>query len=191
MFRRGRPGRPLLAGALIVGASRSAARHEVGVQSQYAAESQRAAERSRLDEEQRVALAVERSRREDQERERRTALAIDEAIVRERSRGRSPMPAGVQDRGDGHQAPPGGAFFDPYSQGAPPAYMDNGMAVEGTDYMRVMGGRQCSSCGCARTWQDRYCAACGRKLASAVLNEQETVGVANTWMGSSTEAKMV
>ncbi len=181
MFRRGgQRGHPLLAGAVIVGASRSAARREVGLQSQYAAESQRAAERSQREEEARVALAVDRSRREDEERERKTARAIDEALARERSRGRSPLPGGMQGRSGGYQpAPSYGVSSDVQGQGAPPAYLSNNIDMEGLDDMREMGGRHCTTCGSVHTWEDKYCAGCGCKLAVVVPMEQGLV-VANS-----------
>ncbi|KAL5371813.1 hypothetical protein DPSP01_013994 [Paraphaeosphaeria sporulosa] len=67
--------RPLLGAALVVGASRSAARHEVEREAQRSAEMQWAAEKAAVD-----------KRREEEERDRRTQLALDEAIAKERQR---------------------------------------------------------------------------------------------------------
>ncbi|KFY28070.1 hypothetical protein V491_00642 [Pseudogymnoascus sp. VKM F-3775] len=70
MFRR-----PVLGAALVYGASRSAARHEVEEQNQRSVEAQLSADR-----------AAEKQRFEEEQRERRTQLAIDEAIAKERSK---------------------------------------------------------------------------------------------------------
>jgi rubrerythrin len=74
MFRRGR-GRPVLAAAVVVGASRSAAKHEVAKQNERDLESEQAME-----------MRAEQQRREEAERDRRTQLAVREAVVEERSR---------------------------------------------------------------------------------------------------------
>src|SRR5277367_6294014 len=74
MFRRGH-GRPILGAAVVVAASKSAAKHEVENQAQRNMEAQVAAGR-----------AADKQRREEEERDRRTQLAIDEAIQKERSR---------------------------------------------------------------------------------------------------------
>lgn len=68
-------GRPLLKAAVVVGASKSAAKHEVQKQEQRNLEMQRAADK-----------AAEKERREEEERDRRTQLAIDEALQKERKR---------------------------------------------------------------------------------------------------------
>ncbi len=69
----GRRRRPLLATAAVIGASRSAARHEVASQGQVAETQQQAAQ-----------MQAEMQMREEQERERRMQAAIDEAIAKER-----------------------------------------------------------------------------------------------------------
>ena len=76
MFRPGHRGhgRPLLGAAVVVGASRSAAKHEVQKQEQRNLEMQVAADK-----------AAEKERREEEERDRRTQLAIDEAFRKERN----------------------------------------------------------------------------------------------------------
>lgn len=62
---------PLLGTALIMGASRSSARHKVARQEQYHQNDQ---------------MANELRRRDEEDRERRTQAAIDEAIAKERQR---------------------------------------------------------------------------------------------------------
>lgn len=84
MFRRGR-GRPLLATAVVVGASRSAARHEVASQNQQATQQQQARD-----------VEAEKKRREEDERALRTQLAIDDAIGKERTRSAQMMPVPAQ-----------------------------------------------------------------------------------------------
>mgnify|MGYP006877403929 CR=1 FL=1 len=71
----GRRRRPILGAAVLVGASRAAARSEVQKQTQRDAETQIAVE-----------TAADRKWREERENERRTQLAIDEAIAKEKSR---------------------------------------------------------------------------------------------------------
>ncbi|KAH8906506.1 hypothetical protein BR93DRAFT_998788 [Coniochaeta sp. PMI_546] len=65
----GRRRRPILGAAVLVGASRSAARHEV--QHQAVMQSQREIE---------IQREVDMRRREDEEQERRTQRAVDEAV---------------------------------------------------------------------------------------------------------------
>jgi hypothetical protein len=74
-------GRPLLGAAVVVGASRSAARHEVARQSQMSAEALRQAD-----------AANQRQMQEEAARDQKTQLAIQAALAEERSRSKSPMP---------------------------------------------------------------------------------------------------
>ena len=74
MFRHGR-GRPLLGAAVIVGASRSAARHEVAAQGQHSADMQQAIDR-----------AADQKNREQDARNMQTQQAINTAILKERAR---------------------------------------------------------------------------------------------------------
>lgn len=71
----GRRRRPLLGTAVVIGASRSAARHDMAYQGQVAAGQQQAAQ-----------LQAELQMREEQDRERRTQAAINEAIAKEAKR---------------------------------------------------------------------------------------------------------
>jgi rubrerythrin len=70
MFRR-----PVLGAAVVIGASRSAARHEVANQNERDLEAEQAME-----------MRAEQQQREDVERDRRTQLAVKEAIIEERLR---------------------------------------------------------------------------------------------------------
>ncbi|MCJ1339115.1 hypothetical protein MMC09_004404 [Bachmanniomyces sp. S44760] len=148
MLRRGgRRGHPLLAGAVVVGASRSAARHEVSAQSQRDAEAQRSAERNQREDNQRRALANEQSRFEEQERERRTKLAIDEAIAIERSRSRGPLPMGMDGQQGGYQMPPNGVSYQVDHRLPPPAYPYGNGSSGAMEPMREMKERICTACG--------------------------------------------
>ncbi len=84
MFRGPRRRTPLLGAAVIVGASRSAARHEVASQNQQAAfaqqQSSAAASKAQADAERAM---YEKKRMED-EQDKRTAAAIEMALAKER-----------------------------------------------------------------------------------------------------------
>ena len=67
--------RPIVGAAVVVAASRSAAKREVERQAQQNALAQQA-----------IAMEAERKRREEAERDARTKAAIDEALERERAR---------------------------------------------------------------------------------------------------------
>jgi hypothetical protein len=67
--------RPILATAVVVGASRSAAKHEIEKQEKQNARAQAEADR-----------AADKRAREEAERARRTQLEIDAAIARDRAR---------------------------------------------------------------------------------------------------------
>jgi hypothetical protein len=117
MRRFGR-GRPILGAAVVVGASRSAARHEVANQAQMSAEAQRQAD-----------SAHQRQLQEEAERDQKTQLAIQAALVEERSRDKSPMQ-------------PIQHFEQPHQQrGAVVGYC----AACGTQ--RIAGHKFCSQCG--------------------------------------------
>jgi hypothetical protein len=72
--------RPILAAAFVVGASKSAAKHEVAKQSQQSAEAQRWAD-----------VAAQCRGQEEVARDAKTQLAINDAIAKERSRSISPL----------------------------------------------------------------------------------------------------
>ncbi len=90
MFRRGR-GRPLLATAVVVGASRSAARHEVAKQGQINAEAQRAAD-----------FQAQEALRQEARNDERMQAAIAAALEKDRrENARTPIP---KESGPVHQS---------------------------------------------------------------------------------------
>ncbi|KAH7112212.1 hypothetical protein B0J11DRAFT_619797 [Dendryphion nanum] len=140
MYRRRRP---ILGAALLVGASRSAARNEVEKQAQRSAETQMAAER-----------AVDKSRREEEERERRTQLAIDEAIARERSRAQNAdrAPPNFKDAPTGHGTA--------YQIGQASPYVSYGQSVGEKQGANI---RYCPNCAYVCALEDKFCSRCGQK----------------------------
>jgi hypothetical protein len=74
-------GRPILGAAVVVGASRSVARHEVAKQNQMSTEAQRQAD-----------AVYQKQMQEEAARDQKTHLAIEAALVEERSRSKSPVP---------------------------------------------------------------------------------------------------
>jgi L-fucose isomerase-like protein len=73
-------GRPLLGAAVVVGASRSVAKHEVAKQNQMSSDAQRQAD-----------AAYQQQVQEEAARDQKTHLAIEAALADERSRNKSPM----------------------------------------------------------------------------------------------------
>jgi len=139
MFRR-----PLLGAAVVYGVSRSAARRGVEEQEQRNAEARISAEK-----------AAEQWRREEEERERRTQFAIDEAIAKERSKNAAveaepryaiakPKGTGIIDAYD--DAPP----YSSYNRG-PAADENKGATTHYCPECRnvcKLGDKFCSRCGC-------------------------------------------
>lgn len=121
---------PLLGTAVIMGASRSSARHEVARQEQLYQNNQ---------------MANELRRRDEEDRERRTQAAIDEAIAKERQRVEQ-----VQAGESGTQT--GRVEF-------PPVYSSGKGDVNAKKYCRHCGG------GCGAS--DKFCTSCGCKLETA------------------------
>jgi len=130
MFRRS----PLLGAAVVIGASRSAARREVSKQELM--QEERNAEIQRSNEE--VRREAERKRYEEEEQKRRTQLAIDEAIAKERARTEQQARAAVQPNPNisGHLDVP---------------------------VNRQAGDRYCVECGLACKREDKFCSRCGAK----------------------------
>lgn len=135
--------RPILGAAVLVGASRSAARHEVERQAERDAQVQMAADRS-----------AEKRLLEEKERERRTQMAIEEAMAKERVRTDTaenlayrsdPMPTG---------------YVNTNQMGSAPPYTAYGPS---TGEQQCAQAKFCSNCGyeCAR--EDKFCSRCGRK----------------------------
>ena len=120
----------LLGTAAIVGASRSSARHEVARQEQYNQNNQ---------------MANELRRRDEEERERRTQAAIDEAIAKERQR--------VEQVQAGESGTQTGRVE------SPPVYSSGKGDVNAEKYCRHCGG------GCRAS--DKFCTSCGCKLETA------------------------
>lgn len=135
--------RPLLGAAVVVGASRSAARHEVERQAQRNAEMQLAADR-----------AADKQRREEDERDRRTQLAIDEAIAKERSRTNQAeevppyTKAITRERGINDQTE------------QMPSYTGYG---HGVDEKKGANVRYCPECQHVCKREDKFCSRCGHK----------------------------
>jgi len=159
MFPRRR--RPLLGAALIVGASRSAAKHEVQKQSLQNEQAQMAADR-----------AAEKKVREQEEMARRNQLAIDEAIAKERSRteqthkqqtGSGTVPAQPCTAHGNERAPP----YVEYSYAAghntrAPQPQPNISYNPGASEMQGANFRYCANCGYRCQLGDRFCSGCGQ-----------------------------
>lgn len=150
MFPRRR--RPLLGAAVVVGASRSAAKHEVQ-QAQLAASNQQQAQWER---DRQIQLAAdeavekhkreeEMKRREEEERQRQTQAAIDIAILKDRSDLQKP----------GIVQPAFGVAPMPQ----PPIASQFGM-----EQSYGIGMRYCTACGEGCDVQHKFCAFCGAKL---------------------------
>lgn len=169
----GRRRRPLLATAVVVGASRSAARREVGRatagQAQY---------------EQDVEQEAERKRREEEGQEARTQRAVDEALKRAGVAGYADQPpstAGsstrpVQQRQSAQagalpvsvtpQNSPTKPEFQPHPQTLAPVGPQGGDALRTPTPMSLgeEGAIQyCPACGNACQMEDMFCRKCGRK----------------------------
>jgi hypothetical protein len=142
MFHRGH-GRPLLGAAVVIGASRSAAKHEVAKQEQRNSEMQRAADRE-----------AERKRREDEERDRRTQLAFDEAIEKERSR------AGQAEAAPRNTISNTGGAGTAYFADDVPSYSSYDPK---TGERKGVNTHYCSECGNLCKRGDKFCSRCGFK----------------------------
>jgi hypothetical protein len=142
MFHRGR-GRPLVGAAVVVGASRSAARHEVAKQEQRNLEMQRAADRE-----------AEHQRREEEERARRTQQAIDEVIEKERSRTEQIEAA------PRHTISNTGGAGTAYRADDVRSYPSYDPKISDR---KEVNTRYCSECGNLCKLQDKFCSRCGFK----------------------------
>jgi hypothetical protein len=152
MFHRGR-GRPLLGAAVVVGASRSAARHEVAKQEQRNSEMQRAADSE-----------AERKRREEEERDRRTQQAIDEAIEKERSRTEQ-----IEAAPRNTISNTGGAGTA-YCAGDVPPYSSHDPK---TCERKEVNTRYCSECGNLCKREDKFCNRCGFKQPTDDMEQMQ------------------
>ena len=148
MRRHGR-GRPLLGAAVLVGASRSAAKHEVAKQAQLASEAELSAQR-----------AAEAQRREEEKNDRRTQQAINEAIEKERRRNElaqmESRNAAMNIGGSGSGSIPGGQII----------YSSNVRAPEAS---QTMGADTfyCPQCRNVCKLGDKFCSRCGRQQPAA------------------------
>jgi len=148
MRRHGR-GRPLLGAAVVIGASRSAAKHEVAKQAQLTAEAQASAQR-----------AAEAQRREEEKNDKRTQQAIDEAIAKERGRIEQ---AEIELRNA--TANTGGARSSGLA-GDPPIYSTNDRGVE-TGQKMELDTHYCPQCRNVCRFGDKFCNRCGCKQPAA------------------------
>jgi hypothetical protein len=135
--------RPILGAAVLVGASRSAARHEVEKQAQRDAERPMAVER-----------AAEKKLLEQKENDRRTQLAIDEAIAKENRR--------IE---NADKVP---TCSDPVTKGYGAAHQieltpSNVNSGQGVCKEQVNNTQYCPNCGHGCRRGDRFCTKCGHK----------------------------
>ena len=148
-MRRHGHGRPLLGAAVLVGASRSAAKHEVAKQAQLASEAERSAQR-----------AAEAQRREEEKNDRRTQQAINEAIEKERRRNElaqmESRNAAMNMGGSGSGSIPGGQII----------YSSN---VRASEAGQTMGADTfyCPQCRNVCRLGDKFCSRCGRQQPAA------------------------
>lgn len=130
----GRRRRPVLATAVVVGASSSAARHEVAHQGQVAATQQQVAQ-----------MQTELQMRDEEDRERRTQAAIDEAIAKERQHNEQIQAEESRAIANAMKATGGGA---------PPIYNSAPADAKTVRYCRQcgnechIGDKFCTRCGC-------------------------------------------
>jgi len=186
MFPRRR--RPILGAAVVYGASRSAAKHEIAKQ----------AERD-MQTEAEIRMAEDRRQREEAERQRQQQAAIDQAVAREREQNerrrredeermqqltvdaaiaksmQQQLPPMNMHLGMQQPQPPINVNMQPPSQpGQPPTQMDVQRLVSSgspASFHGAMEVRYCPSCGTGCKKTDRFCAGCGYKLAPLALHE--------------------
>lgn len=120
----GRRRRPLLGAAVVVGASRSIAKREVAQQTQ--AQAQR---------DQETRHAEDQKRREQEETSRRTQLAIDESLAKERER----------------------VAMSSRQPGGPPSYV----AEPVPHSTKAENVKYCGACGSMCKFENRFCPGCG------------------------------
>lgn len=174
--------RPILGAAIVYGASRSAAKHEIA----------RQAERDMQTEAQ-IRMAEDRRQREEAERQRQQQAAIDQAVAREREQNerrrredeervqklavdaavakslqqQPPINVNMQPPPQVAQLPMQMDIQRPVSSGgglqAPPIALPRSGSP--SSYSGATEVQYCPSCGtgCKRT--DRFCARCGHRLA--------------------------
>lgn len=160
----GRRRRPILGTALVIGASRASARHEV--QRQVAAQSQREFQiqqeveyrsRQKEEEEARIQRAAEAKQRQKEEEEARIQRAVEEAIKAQTAAAPTPPVAAPIALVPGMPPPP------------PPPYAAQGMGGPVLQPVPVLAPeaqncRYCPGCGNACELMDRFCSSCGLNL---------------------------
>lgn len=129
----GRRRRPILGAALVVGASRNAAKREVAAHEQQTLEAQR----QRQYDEDRL---LEKTRREQEDLDRRTAMAVDSAMAKERTK---------NDEKLRDQSYPSPARIPVSARGMP-------LTTESRT-------RYCQACGAVGKALDKFCVECGSK----------------------------
>jgi hypothetical protein len=140
--RRRRPGlgAPILGTALVVGASRSAARREV----QRQGESTAAMQAQMLDQQDREEA---KRRRDEEDQDKRTQLAIEAALAKDRaSRGEEGLPSyGMAQNGNGRQ------------------YNQNENVQYGRSQQDNTNSQYCPACGQLNQRDNKFCPGCGRR----------------------------
>ncbi|KAH8805198.1 hypothetical protein F5884DRAFT_859807 [Xylogone sp. PMI_703] len=149
--------RPILGTAVVVAASRSAARHEVARQSENAAQTQAAAYQ-----------AAEAKRLEQERNDRRMQEAIDKALADERKRVEMEELQAQLEAQKAERARDTGSA-------RPPPYFDSPVV----DYNRpanpqgkAVATQFCPQCCNVCSIEDRFCGRCGHKLVTKEANEQ-------------------
>ncbi|KAH6684753.1 hypothetical protein B0J14DRAFT_18556 [Halenospora varia] len=172
MFGRGRR-RPLLGAAVVMGASRSAAKHEVAKQEQVNRQMQQTADREALE-----------KKLEREETERRTQQAIDNAIEEERKRTaqieaerereeeRRRM-AQIEAERQYATISNAGSAGATYYTGQPPSYPNYNPS---TPQIKQAQARYCSECGNLCKFEDKFCSKCGFKLPAGEAERAGPIG---------------
>lgn len=159
----GRRRRPILGAAVVVGASRSAARREVQNQAERTAQAQAQQSQMQALQYEQEERAEAKRRREVEEENKRTQLAIEAALAKEKSRHEDVLP-------------PYGTAQPAYPGTVQPSY---GMAQAGREEKIY-----CSSCGQLNRRVDKFCCGCGRQnqniqgekeLNDAVLQQRHSL----------------
>jgi len=162
----GRRRRPILGTALVIGASRASARHEV--QRQVAAQTQRDYQiqqeveyrsRQKEEEEARIQRAAEDKQRQKEEEEARIQRAVDEAIRAQAAAAAPPVQAAAPIALVPGMPPPPPPPYAPQTMGGPVLQPVPVMAPE------AQNCRYCPSCGNGCELMDRFCSRCGLNLS--------------------------
>lgn len=137
---------PLLGAALVVGASKSAARHEMEKQAQRDNEAR---------------LVADCKKREEQERQIQTQLAIEEAIAKERLEAERKKREEEERQTQNQKAVEAAIARERSNLQVAPQIVNS---TSGLDESKRVGPRYCPECGHACQHQDKFCVNCGNKL---------------------------